>query len=153
VERIQLGNSEYFLMVEERIRGCIPSVISHGFDDDDGTRIAGISVEREIKNKDLYSNASSETIWELAQDGIFVDKIFLTMIFRDPENLEIERMHFYFDLDDSLFKDNMVEWFMLIISKNGMLALCDDVEPSILVDHIPLDIPKLIVETEGIILR
>ncbi len=153
MERIQLGNTEYSLMVEERIRGCIPSVISHGFDDDDGKRIAGISIEQKIKNKDLYADASSETIWEIAQNGILVDKIFLTMIFRDPENVEIERMHFYFDLEDSLFMDNMVEWFMLIIGNNGMLALCDDVEPSILVDHIPLDIPKLIVDTEGVILR
>ena len=152
MERIRLGNGEYSLMVEERIRECIPSVISHGVDDD-GVRLAGINVKREIKNKDLYADASSETIWELAQDGILVDKIFLTMIFRDTENVEIERMHFYFDLKDSLFRDNMVEWFMLIIGKDGMLALCDDLEPSVTIDHIPLDIPKLIVETKGVILR
>lgn len=150
MKHIQLGEGEYSLVLEEKIRECIPAGISYGIDDD-GDKIAGIFLKQEIKKKDLYGDAISEVTWEATQNGLLgIEKIFLTMIFRDTENVDIGKMNFYFDLKDSFFRNNMVEWFTMIIDKNGVLGLCDGTVPTIMIDHIPLDIPKLIVVTSGI---
>jgi hypothetical protein len=149
MKHIQLGEGEYSLVIEEKIRECIPAGISYGIDND-GSKTAGVFVRQEIMEKGLYENAGSETIWEATQNGLLgIDKIFLTIIFRDNENVNIGKMNFYFDLEDHLFRDNMVEWFAMIIEKNGVLGLCDGVIPTIMVDHVPLDLPRLIVMTKG----
>lgn len=151
MQSIKLGDAEYFLTIEEKIRECIPSIISFSTEDD-GSNTAGINVKQEIKKKSLYESGNSHATWEATKDGILIDKIFLTLIFKDDNNIDIENMHFCFDMYDSLFRDNMVEWFTMIIGKH-MLGLCDGKEPSVIVNNIPLDIPKLIVETKGVILR
>jgi hypothetical protein len=45
--------------------------------------------------------------------------------------------------------DRIKEELNTIIKKNGVLGLCDGVVPTIMVDHVPLDIPRLIVMTKG----
>lgn len=151
MQAIKLGDAEYFLTIEEKIRECIPSIISFSIKDD-GSKMAGINVEQEIKKKPLYESGNSHATWEATKDGILIDKIFLTLIFKDDKNVDIEKMRFCFDMYDSLFRDNMVEWFTMIIDKH-MLGLCDGKEPSVIVNNIPLDIPKLMVETRGLILK
>lgn len=149
MKSIQLGDGEYILTMEEKIRGCIPAGIGCGIDDN-GDKIAGIFVKQAIKNKDIYADAISEVVWEAIKNGsLGIDKIFLNMIFRDLENVEIGKMNFYFDLENPFFRDNMIEWFTMIIDKNGVLGMCDGVVPAIMIDHIPLDIPKLMVMTNG----
>ena len=149
MKHVQLGEGEYYLVIEEKMRECIPAGISYGIDDD-GSKTAGIFVRQEIEEKSLYENAGSETTWEDTQNGLLgIDKIFLTIIFRNSENVDIGKMNFYFDLKDPIFRDNMVEWFTMIIGKNGTLGLCDGVVPTIMVDHVPLDLPRLIVMTKG----
>jgi hypothetical protein len=37
-------------------------------------------------------------------------------------------------------------WFSLIIETNGMIAISDKREPSIIADNVPIDVPKLILE-------
>ncbi len=144
----QLGDGEYSLMIEEKIRECIPSAIGYGIDDD-GDKTAGIIVKQEIKKKNLYGNARSEAIWEAARNnGLGIERIFLNIIFRDDNNVYMGKMNFYFDLKDSS-RDDMIEWFKMIVEKNGLLGLCDGTEPSIMIDNIPLDVPKLIVITKG----
>lgn len=149
MKSVQLGDGEYILTMEEKIRGCLPAGIGYGIDDN-GDKTAGIFVKEEIENKDIYSDAISEVVWEAIKNGsLGIYKIFLNMIFRDLENVEIGKMSFYFDLENPFFRDNMIEWFTMIIGKNGVLGLCDGVMPTIMIDHIPLDIPKLVVMTKG----
>ncbi len=152
MESIKLGDTEYFLTVEEKIRECIPSIISFSTEDD-GSKTAGINMKREIKKKQLFESANSKATWEATKDGILIDKIFLTLIFKDDKNVDIDMMCFCFDMKDSLFRDNMVDWFTMIIEKDGLLGLCDGIIPSVNINNIPLDIPKLMVETKGIILK
>jgi hypothetical protein len=148
MKHVQLGDGEYMLTVEEKIRGCIPAGISWGIDDN-GDKIAGILVKQTIKNKDIYEDVISEVTWEAIKSGsLGIDKIFLNMIFRDLENVEIGKMNFYFDLKNPFFRDNMIEWFTMIIDKNGVLGMCDGVVPTIMIDHVPLDIPRLVVMTK-----
>ena len=149
MKHVQLGEGEYHLMLEEKIRDCIPAEIGYGIDNV-GDMTAGIFVKQEIKKKSLYEDARSYVIWEATKNGLLgIEKIFLNMIFRDTENVDIGRMNFYFDLKDPFFGNNMTEWFTMIIDKNGVLGICDGVIPAIMVDNIPLDIPKLIVMTKG----
>lgn len=141
----QLGDGEYLLTIEEKIRDSVRATISH-CTDKDGEKIAGISLGQYIKNKDIFKDADSKICWEAAKDGSAgIEKIFLIMTFRDPSSNEVEKMNFYFDLNDPYFSVNMVEWFKMIIGKNGLLALFDGNEPSVLVYSVPLDMPKLIV--------
>lgn len=152
MQAINLGDTEYFLAIEEKMKECIPSSIGFSIEDD-GSKVAGINVKQEISKKHLYENANSHATWEATKNGILIDKIFLTLIFKDNEGIDIEKMCFCFDMNDSLFRNNMVEWFKMIIGKDGLLGLCDGVIPSVDIHSIPLDIPKLMVETKGIILK
>lgn len=149
MKSVQLGDGEYVLTIEEKIRGCVPAAIGY-CTDECGEKIAGIVIKQGMKNKDLYKNADSKVYWEAAKNGLAgIEQIFLIMTFRDPESADVEKMNFYFDVKDSSFSSDMVEWFKMIIDRNGVLGLFDDSEPSIIVDAIPLDIPKLIVATRG----
>lgn len=149
MKHVQLGDGEYILTVEEKIRECIPAGIGYGIDDD-GDKTAGIFLKQEIKDKDLYGDVWSEVTWEATQNGsLGIEEIFLHVIFRNDENADIGKMNFYFDLKDPFFRNNMTEWFTMIIDKNGVLGLCDGNEPTIMVNRVPLDIPKLIVMTKG----
>jgi hypothetical protein len=146
---VQLGDGEYVLTIEEKIRDCIPATIGY-CTDECGKKIAGIIMKQCIKNKDLYEDADSKVYWEAAKNGLAgIEQIFLVMTFRDSKSKVFENMNFYFDLRDPSFSGNMVEWFKMIIERNGILELFDGSEPSIMVNTIPLDIPKLIVATGG----
>ncbi len=149
MKAVQLGDGEYTLTIEEKIRDCIPASIGY-CTDGCGYKIAGIMIKQCMKNKDLYEDADSKVYWEAAKNGLAgVDEIFLIMTFKDPKSTTMEKMNFYFDLRDKSFSDNMVEWFAMIIEKNGVLGLFDESEATVIVDTIPLDIPKLIVATNG----
>ena len=149
MKQIQLGEGEFCIFVEERIRQCIPAEIVYDIDDD-GDKTAGIFVKQEIKEKNLYENAGTKVTWEAIQNGLLgIEQIFLTMIFSDPKNVDIRKMNFYFDMKDPFFRNNMIEWFTMIIDKNGVLGLCDGTIPTIMIDHIPLDMPMFIVMTQG----
>lgn len=148
MKKIQLGDGEYYLMLEERLREYIPAEISYGIEDD-GSKFAGIIIQQQIENKYLYGNANSTVIWEAAQNGMNIEKIFLDMIFRDDESVKLGEMHFYFDIKDSNFRKHMIEWFTMIIEKNGIIGLFDNTDPSIMINNIPLDMPKLIIATKG----
>jgi hypothetical protein len=146
---VQLGDGEYILTVEEKIRDCIPATIGYCIDENNG-KIAGIIMKQCIKNKYLYEDADSKVYWEAAKNGLAgIEQIFLVMTFVDSKSKVFEKMNFYFDLKDPSFSNHMLEWFEMIIEKNGILELFDGSEPSIMVDTIPLDLPKLIVATRG----
>lgn len=141
----QLGDGEYLLTTEEKIRGSVRATIGQCIDNN-GEKIAGIILEQRIKNKDMFKDADSKIRWEAAKDGSAgIEKIFLIMTFRDSNSNCVEEMNFYFDLNDPCFSDNMISWFKMIIGKNGLLALFDGDDPSVFVYSIPLDMPKLIV--------
>jgi hypothetical protein len=144
---VQFGDGEYVLTIEEKIRDCIPATIGYCIDENNG-KIAGIIMKQCIKNKYLYEYADSKVYWEAAKNGLAgMEQIFLVMTFMNSRSKIFEKMNFYFDLKDPSFSNCMVEWFKLIIEKNGILALFDGSEPSVMVNAIPLDIPKLIVAT------
>lgn len=108
-----------------------------------------------MKNKILYGNAISEATWDISRDDILADKIFLTIVFKNPdnENIDTGKMNFYFDMKDPIFRENMVDWFKTIVDKDGKLYLCDGSLPSIEVNDVPLDIPKLMIRTKGVIMN
>jgi hypothetical protein len=146
---VQLGDSEYALAIEEKIRDCIPATIGH-CTDEYGKKIAGINIVQGIKNKDFYEDADSQVCWEAAKNGLAgMEQIFLVMTFMDSKSKNVEKMKFNFDLKDPYFNSNMVDWFKMIIDNDGILVLFDGSEPSIMVKGIPLDMPKLIVATSG----
>lgn len=146
---VQLGDSEYALAIEEKIRDCIPATIGY-CTDEYGKKIAGINIVQGIKNKDFYEDADSKVCWEAAKNGLAgMEQIFLVMTFMDSKSKNVEKMKFYFDLKDPYFNGNMVDWFKMIIDNDGILVLFDGSEPSVMVNGIPLDMPKLIVATSG----
>jgi hypothetical protein len=141
----QLGSGEYLLTVEENIRCSVRATIGQCIDMN-GEKIAGIILEHHIKNKDVFKDADSKICWEAAKDGSAgIEKIFLIITFRDNNSNYEGKMNFYFDLNDPYFSDNMIDWFKLIIGKNGLLALFDGEEPSVFLHSVPLDMPKLII--------
>lgn len=151
MKHVQLGDGEYVLTVEEKMRECIPASIGYCIDEY-GEKIAGIFIKQDIKNKDIYKDADSKVCWEVAKNGLAgIEKIFLIMVFIDSKSKKVEKMNFYFDLKDQSFSDNMSDWFKMIIDKHGILGLFDESEPFIMVDAIPLDIPRLIVMTKGMV--
>jgi len=70
-----------------------------------------------------------------------MEKVFLELDFGSGRVLK-----FYINLYDPNFIAIRELWFSLIIETNGMIAISDRREPSIIADCIPIDVPKLILE-------
>jgi hypothetical protein len=125
MKSVQLGDGEYILTIEEKMRDCVPATIGY-CTDMYGEKIAGIIIGQGIKNKELYEDADSKVYWEAAKNGLAgIEKIFLIMTFRDSKSTNMEKMNFCFDLKDPSFSSNMINWFVMIIKKNGSLVLFD----------------------------
>lgn len=139
----QIGDAEYSLIIEEKIRGCIPADYGVGITQDSKYRFAVIILKEYLKDKELYENADIETKWDAAHiRNIGLEKVFLNVNFGEERSLK-----FYIDLYNSNFIPIKELWFSLII-ENGMIAISDKREPSIIATNVPIDIPKLILENE-----
>lgn len=138
----QTGDTEYFLIVEEKIRECLPAKIGSGVDED-GKKIAGILLDKPLEDKQIYIDIDVKSQWEAANDPKHgIEKIFLHLDFVGIG----KKLNFYFDLKDPYFRKNMISWFSLIILKNGVMGLCDGELPSVLVENVPLDMPKMMIQ-------
>lgn len=134
----QAGDSEYSLIMEEKIRECIPTDYGVGTAPD-GKRFAAIILKDHLKDKELYENADVKSRWEAAHFRIIgMEKVFLELDFGSGRILK-----FYINLFDPNFITIRELWFSLII-ENGMIAISDRREPSIIADSVPVDVPKFI---------
>ena len=137
----QAGDSEYSLIMEEKIRECIPTDYGVGTAPD-GKRFAAIILKDPLEDKGLYENADIKSRWEVAHFRIIgIEKVFLKLDFGSGRILK-----FYINLFDLNFITIRELWFSLIIETNGMIAISDRREPSIIADGIPVDVPKFILE-------
>ena len=137
----QAGDTEYGLIMEEKIRESLPADYGVGMAPD-GSRFAAIILREPLKDKKLYENADIKSRWEAAHFRIIgMEKVFLELNFGGERSLK-----FYIDLYDPNFIVIKDLWFSLIIETNGMIAISDKREPSIIATDIPIDVPKLILE-------
>ncbi len=138
----QTGDSEYTLIMEENMRDCILADYGVGTSPDGKNRFAAIILKEHLKDKSLYENADIKSRWEVAHSRIIgMEKVFLELNFNNGNKLK-----FYINLLDPNFISIRELWFSLIIDTNGMIAISDRTEPSIIADNIPIDVPKLILE-------
>jgi hypothetical protein len=94
-----------------------------------------------LEDKELYENVDIKSRWEAAHFRIIgMEKVFLELNFGNGKKL-----NFYINLYNPNFITIRELWFSLIIDTNGMIAISDKREPSIIADNIPLDV-KLILE-------
>ncbi len=142
MELRQTGDSEYSLLMEEKIRECIPADYGVGTTPDGKRRFAAIILKDPLKDKGLYENVDIKSRWEAAHFRVIgMEKVFLELDFGNGRKL-----NFYINLFDPNFITIRELWFSLIIDTNGMIAISDRREPSIIADCIPIDVPKLILE-------
>ena len=134
------GDAEYSLIMEEKIRECLPTDYSVGIAPGGKHRFAAIILREPLKDKELYENVDIKSRWEAAYFRITgMEKVFLELNFGDKRSLK-----FYINLYDPNFIAIKDLWFSLIIETNGMIAISDKREPSIIATDIPIDVPKLI---------
>ena len=138
----QTGDSEYNLIMEEKIKECDCADYGVGISPDGKHRFAAIILREPLKDKELYENADIKSRWEAAHFRIIgMEKVFLELEFGNGRKLK-----FYINLYDLNFIAIRELWFSLIVGTNGMIAISDKREPSIIADGVPIDVPKLILE-------
>ena len=139
---MQTGDTEYILLMEEKIRECLPADFGVGVTQDGRYRFPAIILRESLRDKGLYENADIKTLWEAAHfRNIGMEKVFLNVNFSGERSLK-----FYINLYDPNFVMIKEVWFSLIIETNGMIAISDKREPSIIATNVPIDVPKLILE-------
>ena len=135
----KLGVSEYQLTIEEEKRKCTPAILGHTITEDLRT-LPGILLKQPLKNRDKYSDKTSNSSWKLLDNRGIVEAVFLVMEFEGVGTIEI-------CIDK--FTTTTMDWFKLIVASNGELALSDTTDvkvKGIIVSNVPLDIPILLVE-------
>ena len=136
------GDTEYGLIIEEKIRECKCADYGIGTSPDGKHRFAAIILREPLKDKGLYEHVDIKSRWEAAHfRNIGMEKVFLDVNFGGERSLK-----FYINLYDPNFITIKEVWFSLIIDTDGMIAISDKREPSIIADGVPIDIPKLILE-------
>lgn len=137
----QIGDTEYSLIIEEKIRECEYANYCVGVSPD-GKRFAAIVLREHLKDKELYENADIKIRWEAAHFRIIgMEKVFLELKFGSGER----SLKFYINLYDPNFITIKDLWFSLII-ETRMIAISDKGEPSIIATNVPIDVPKLVLE-------
>lgn len=135
----KLGVNEYQLTIEEEKRRCIPAILGHTITEDLRT-LPGILLKQPLKNRDKYSDKTSNSSWKLLDNRGTVEAVFLVMEFEGVGTIEI-------CIDK--FTAKTMEWFKLLVASNGEMAMSDTVDvkvKGITVSNVPLDIPLLLVE-------
>jgi len=135
------GSGEYQLMVEEALRECTPSDLGYAVNKESGRREPAIVLRPPI-NKDHLKSRDIESSWGVAQASGEIEMMFLSITFKAAAGKEASTIKICIDK----FIPEVMEWFGLLISTEGELALNDavgDVQ-AIMVTGVPLDIPTAI---------
>jgi len=138
----KFGAGEYQLMLEEHLRECTPSDLGYAQNKESGRREPAIVLRQPLENKESLKFRDINTSWGVAQDHGTVEMLFLTINFKPTEGKEDAMIRICIDK----FNPEVMDWFRLLISTEGELALNDatgDVQ-AIMVTGVPLDIPKAI---------
>ncbi len=137
------GSGEYQLMMEERVRECTPSDLGYAINKESGRREPAIVLRQPMINKDGLKFRDIESSWGVAQASGEVEALFLKITFKAEPGKETETIQIYIK-----FTPQVMDWFNLLISTGGELALNDSVGDvnAIMVTGIPLDIPKVILQ-------
>ena len=136
----KFGAGEYQLMKEEHLRDCTPSDLGYAQNKESGRREPAIVLRQMLKDKDSLKFRDIESSWVVAQESDKVEMLFLNIDFKPTEGKEDARIRICIDK----FSPEVMDWFRLLISTEGELALNDatgDVQ-AIMVTSVPLDIPK-----------
>lgn len=140
--------TEYDVIIDEKIKECLPAKYGVGMTPDGKRSFAAIMLKEHLKNKELYQDADIKSWWEAAHDkNRGLEKVFLTMNFGERGERSLKFYIDLYDLDFAIIRDL---WFGLIIETDCMIAMSDKREPSIIATNVPLDIPKFILEYKRI---
>ncbi len=138
----KFGAGEYDLMKEEYLRECTPYELGYAIDKNTGRREPAIVLRQPLKDKERLKFRDIESSWTVAQESDKVEMLFLTVNFKAMDGKEAALVRICIDK----FSPEVMDWFRLLISTEGELALNDSIGDVqvIMVTGVPLDIPKAI---------
>lgn len=140
----KVGIGDYQLMKEEHLRECTPSDLGYALDKNTGRREPAIVLRQPLKDKERLKFRDIESSWTVAQESDKVEMLFLTVNFKAMDGKEAALVRICIDK----FNPEVMDWFRLLISTEGELALNDSIGDvqAIMVTGVPLDIPKAILK-------
>lgn len=142
----KFGDGDYQLMKEEYLRECTPHELGYALDKNTSRREPAIVLRQPLKDKERLKFRDIESSWTVAQESDKVEMLFLTVNFKAMDGKEAALVRICIDK----FSPEVMDWFRLLISTEGELALNDSIGDvqAIMVSGVPLDIPKAILKQQ-----
>jgi len=136
------GAGEYQLMKEEHMRECTPHDLGYALNKNTDRREPAIVLRQPLKDKESLISRDIESSWSAAQESDRVEMLFLNINFKPADGKKAALIRICIDR----FSPEVMDWFRLLISTEGEMALNDSIGDvrAIMVINIPLDIPKAI---------
>ena len=156
----------------------IKGILKKGIGEKDGKLVdkdiysPSIKINRKLDRKELYKNTVSESIWKLMTDIKGSKRLVAFLEIKFPKTNAPE-LHFCFDMDMNLYRageekrikigdkeckatpykfekgtDIILQWMELLV-KTEDINIFDGEDPSIGIEGIPIDIPKIILGLFG----